>query len=644
MGLFSRQIYAALALNLIVLAPAGAQRATDAKGTPYKIPVPKGLKKAGGKLRIRNKATGQSKVIDLADQEFISSDEVRELMDPKTQEFKPEFSVLDFERPKKSPTGGRGTNPQAQQFTNSLVFDQPVWRELGFRSRRLRGGGVVVELDSKGGKILGPARVRMPAPTPDEAARRRGLVEGGDVKKLFDIGWRSLNAKRYDLGVIAFGRVLQRKEFLTTEQLMQAHLGLGISKFHQEGCPKIEEHFLIADRDPKNFEDIAYYRGLCAVEAKRFDKADPLFKELAKRQSTKYGESSRFFIGVVAENLDQLDDAESAYMDTIDFASDQKLVSLAKARLEAVKQAKIQREFERKWFLAAITGALGYDTNVVQLPQSLSPSDYQISKASSPTALGLVYTEIKPPWTRAADLKIKYTFLGLHYFSKELYKTYDIQSHEAGLGAAFSPTASDRVSLGLAYNSVFKGPLGEASEYIVTPSFEAKWLMVNGALDNPTGDMEFGFKVGLVRPRFGPPEGVTALDATANSYVVSYRQNFRRPGNQVIGPGADFEYRPSSGSDNSYGAGTLLGKWDLPIGPDSWQLTANQEAAFQATYYYQSSLKRKDYLLRYTGSVARLWTPWLETRLQFVGTWGLSSESLYRYRRGQLNLLVSAFF
>src|SRR5262249_4748894 len=156
--------------------------------------------------------------------------------------------------------------------------------------------------------------------------------------------------------------------------------------------------------------------------------------------------------------------------------------------------------------------------NVVSLPSSLTAEAYSLSHESAPSLMGLGYFEIKPPWTRAYDLKIKYTFLALHYLSKEIARKYDIQSHDIGLGAGFTPAERDHVGVSTSYNSVMLGPMGSSKEFMRPPSLSIDWSHVRGPLDAPTADFSVGGKVGFLRPRAAAL--TTATDTTANSYAL----------------------------------------------------------------------------------------------------------------------------
>ena len=595
---------------------------------PLRIDLPSSVK--GKKVRIRNLETGREAVLDVGDENFLLSDSVRNLFDPEKPILTPEFSVLEID---KSSVPQRVPFPNGVGFyySRSLVFDQPRWRKLGYRTLR---GNVEIRI------VLEP-HLQTALLSADEAARRRSLMEDQGLRKLFDIGWRALGAKRYDVGLEAFGRMLKRREKLRPDQLSQAHLGHGIARFHQQGCATVNEDFLEADRDPRNADDVSYYRALCLVEARKDVEAETIFRELARKQHPRYAEQSRFYLGVIAENDERFEEAESAYLDTIDFASDAGLVQLAKSRLEKLRKAKAAYNYDRKWFSAALVASAGYDSNVVSLPQELSPADYSLSNVSSFPFLGVVYAELKPPLGDRFDNRYRLTAVALHHSNGQLVETSDIQSYDASTSLGWTMNPKNTATLGLGYNSLYRGPFGKSGEYLASTSFDLKWSRGIGPAANPSAVMDTSFKWALVRPR-----EVAALpdyDLRATSYLLSWRYLFRRTPN-VYGPGIDVEYRPSEGRENSYAALTVLGKWDRPL-VESWALSLGQELALQYTPYYQTASDRKDWLVRYTGSVSRLWTSWMETRLQIIGNMSFSSnKSQYQYQRIQGNFLLTLFY
>lgn len=597
---------------------------------PVRIQLPASMKNK--KVRIRNLQTGRETILDVGDEEFLLSDSVRTIFDPAKPLLQPEFSVLEN---KKSAVPQRVPFPNGVGFyySRSLIFDQPYWRKLSYLAQRT-GQEIRIWLEPQS---------QTAALGAEEAARRRNLQEDGGLRKLFDIGWRALTAKRYDVGLEAFSRVLKRKEKLTPEQLSQASLGNGIARFHQQGCAAVDEDFREADRDPRNSDDVSYYRALCAVEARKDAEAEAIFRELARKQHPRYAEQSRFYLGVIAENDERFDEAESAYLDTIDFAGDAGLVTVAKGRLEKLRKAKADYNYERKWFSGAFMASAGYDSNVVSLPQELSPADYSLSHVSSYPFLGVGYAEIKLPVGQRVDNRYRFTAVAVHQSNGQLVATSDLQSYDAGttLGFAFSP--KDNGTLGAGYTSLYRGQFRKSSEYLASTNIEAKWSHLVGEAASPRASMDTNFKVSLVRPRQSAVS--PDFDLRANSYLLGWRYTMRHKLPQTFGPGVDLEYRPSSGKENTYWSITTLGKWDQPLGPERWALAFGQELAFQYTPYYQSAAKRKDWILRYTASVSRLWTAWFETRIQLIGNASFSSDkSHYQYQRAQANFLLTLFY
>jgi hypothetical protein len=595
-----------------------------------KIQLPPTVK--GKKVRIRNLQTGRETVLDVGDEDFIHSDQVRTILDPAQPVLVPEFSVLENERhsvPQRVPfPGGVGF-----YYSRSLVFDQPYWRKLGYVTRK---AGPETRI------VLEP-QTQTASLSADEAARRRGLQEDRGLRKLFDIGWRALGIKRYDVGLEAFRRILARRERLDAEQLSQAFLGQGIARFHQQGCAAVDEDFREADRDARNADDVSYYRALCDVEGRKDAEAEAVFRELARKQHPRYAEQSRFYLGVIAENDERFDDAESAYLDTIDFANDASLVQMAKSRLDKLKRLKADYNYDRKWFSAAAVASVGYDSNVVALPQELSPADYNLTNAASFPFLGVVFTEVKPPLGETIDNRYRFTTVALHQSNGQVAETSDIQSYDASTSLAWTFNPKHSLGFGLGYNSLYRGLLGKSGEYLASTNFDLKWTKAVGSAETPEAVMETNVKTSLVRPRQAAVD--PDFNTRANSYQLSWRYLVRRVSPHVFGPGVDFEYRPSSGRENSYWSLSVVGKWDRPIGPESWSMSLGHEGVLQYTPYFQSAGKRKDWVLRYTGSVSKLWTSWLETRVQVIGNLSFSSDkSNYQYQRAQANFLLTMFY
>jgi TolA-binding protein len=584
-----------------------------------RIEIPKEYRGHGRKLRIRNLTTGKETIVDLSDEEFISSDVARSLLDKNSDRLEPQFSILDR----------RGPADQ-KQFTETQILGQPYWRPLKFRKIDQKGQ-LTLELESPNS-----------SPKASEAERRRPLREDRGIKRLFEIGWKALRVKRPDLAEQAFSRILTKQKFLNDEQKAQAHLGHGIALFHQKGCAASDEDLVQADQDPRNHDDVSYFRALCMVEDKKYDEARVQFQELVGKQHPTYAEPSRFYLGVVAENEKHFDDAKSAYLDTIDFANDPRLVALAKERLAALKAREMAEANKSGIFSGALTAGAGYDSNVVALPRGVDPSEFSVSKESSASMLAVLLTELQIANRQSFDANFRYLFSAFHYTESSVSQLYDLQSHELGLAADMRLSPRWELGTDLSYNAVFLGPISSAGEYLATPALQFKLNKLLGDAKAPRARLENSFALSWPRPKRAAtsPE----LDLTANDYLVSSRYKVKH-GTQTLGSGLELEYHPSAGIMNSFYAFNLIGSWDLPLGKPAWDLFVNQEAKAGGAVYWASTENRKDMSLTYTASLARSWKRWLETRLQFTGTLAFSSvKDKYQYQRAQINLLVTALF
>ncbi len=593
---------------------------------PFRIQIPPSVREARAKVRIRNLETGKELILDSRDDEFIASETVRTLMDGTNPAFQPEISVLEA-RPEERKVpfpGGVGFYQ-----SRSLVFDQPTWRKLDLRVRQ-DAKGVLIQALSTG------------ALTPVDAERRRSLREGQAFKRLFEIGWEALGKRRYDIGLEAFGRLLARKAALAPAQRAQAHLGRGIALFHQKGCESIDVDLREADRDEANRDDVSYYRALCLVEAKKSKEAGGIFQSLLDRQNPRYADQSRFYLGVVAENEERWDEAETAYLDTIDFAADKGIVALATQRLEAVRRARSDANYQNKIFSVGLVGGFGFDSNVVALPQELSPEAYNVSDEASTLLSAIGFFEIKPPWGDRIDHRLRATAVAVHYANGSVADLSDSQIYDAATTFAYSLSPKESLAIGANYASVYRGWVGRSTPYLAVPGFELRWFRVLGDPAASPGEMETAIK--YVRTIAKQTPASEANDPSANSYLLSWRYVVRKEKPHVFGPGVDFEFHPAAGTETSYYSLSVLGRWDLPISQRAG-LSLAQEGSFQYTPYYRSALQRKDFVFRYSGSLVKPWTAWFETRLQGVGTLSFSTDKLnYQYYKYQLNLLMTLVY
>ncbi len=596
---------------------------------PVQLKVPAPYQKKGTKIRIKNRVTGKQSILEMGtggaakinDEQFLTSEALRELTDNHTTDLVPEISVLQ--------KSDRVVQPRGR----SLILDQWEWRPLGFSALQ-RDGKVEISLDS---------HIKNSYLAPQEAAERRSLIEDSGVRRLFELGWSALQKKRPDLASQAFGRILLRHDRLTEAQRAQAHLGQGIATFHQKGCVAAEADFQRADRDRSNSDDVSYFRALCLVEAKKYQEAEILFQELIKKQNAKYAEPSRFYVGVVAEHEDRFEQAETAYMDTIDFAEDPALVELAKSRLARLKEAKGDRDYSKKWISFMASAGLGYDNNVVALPRELSPESVRIKSQKSLSTLGLGLVDVSLPISKKFENHLRYSFLALHYLSTDIARGNDVQAHDLNASVDFFVSNKDKVAATLAYTSILLGTIRQSEQYIASPSVELRQTHYRGKSQAPYAFYENYFRYTKVDYKRTPNS--EREDITANAYLYGYKYTVLDVKNHVFGPAFEMEYHPAKGKDISYYAGTLIGHWTLPVGPQKWRLSLTQEGAAQYTSYYHHISDRRDWMLRYKSSLARPWGNRFETRLQFTGLLSLSNlKSSYQYDKATLGILVSALF
>jgi hypothetical protein len=600
---------------------------------PVKVGLSKQLLSKGRKLRIKNLTTGKQVIVDLADQQIVDVP-ADQLIGRDSKLIVPEISIL-FSKKK---AGVVSEAPSGDDFGGyrmhqGLITDSSAWQTLGFRSRPLAGGGKMLVL------AVGLKTVIISA---EDAARRRELKEAMAIKRKFDEAWNHLNNKRNDLALEAFNGVLRERVGLKKEQIFQAHLGRGMAKFHQLGCKEAAEDFSVADQDARNYDDVSYFRALCFVEAERWDDAKALFAELVRKQNQKYSEQSRFYLAVIAENKEEFDEAEGIYLDTIDFASDAQLVKLAKQRLDVVRQLKAEARFDNKWINFFASLGAGYDSNVVSLPTGSAPSDFNVTNEASQSTMGLAGFSANFSWAKSLQQSFGYSYLLLHYANASVAPNYDLQVHSGDFGLSLMTSDVSTWTLSGSYVSVFLGSIGTSDEFLATAGGTLSWSKRNGPLDKPTSQVDHKISYSRNGPRRAA--ALPTQDLTANSFVYGGKYRLLSAAPNVFGYGGDLEYRPATGSENSYVATTILGLWDRPIGPESWGFKLSQEGAFVNTLYFESDSKRKDNAFKYTASVGRAFYGWLDTKLQLIGTVNLSNVATSKYNKAQANLIVSAFF
>lgn len=605
--------------------PAKAQENESAASRNLDLHFSGGLRKKGSQLRIRNRRTGKETVLSLDDRNFLASEEAQRILSgPVLHDDPLEFSIR-YAQP--------GRIEARQNQSASAVVNEKLWRPLTYRIQRMERGAVF-RLDTGAPETIEVEKVRVSkANDVDKARDRGGLRENEIVRKLFEIGWKAILTKRHDVAEEAFNRLIRASAKLNPEQKAQAHLGLGITYFHQKGCAAARPELDIAATDPKNEDDVHYFTALCLVNDGKHARAEKYFLDLSKRSHPQYGEPSRLYLGVVSEALNKNNEAQNFYMDTIDFATDAQLVAIAKQRLSDM-QARESRG-SNSWFTGSASLGGGYDSNVVTLPQSLAPADYNLSKVNAFSSLLMAGVDARVIARKSFENHLRYNFLVMHYLDGSLSAGNDIQSHEINTSFDFAAGASQFLSLVGAYSSVFKGVLGSAAEYIASPSVELKWARNSESRQ---------YLASLRYERINPKQAYESADKdlTANGYKLSTRYLREYKKGSSWGPGLDLEYHPSAGIENSYYSATLLGLWSHPA---FWKFSLSHEAALQYSPYYQSALSRKDLVLRYRAGLSRPLGRRLDLAMQLAGFLNLSTDKAnYQYNRYQFNLLLTAPF
>ena len=521
-------------------------------------------------------------------------------------------------------------------LSEQLLGSPYRWREILELNPQIKNPDLILEGTELRVPLKAPNSKSLVFDQPTET-KKYPKLKPVDVKALLVRGQAELEAKKFNLAQATFAEA--QAQTLSAEQRADAALGHGLATFHQQGCAPARADLAEAAKDPRHEDEAHYYEGLCLVEEKKFAEADARFSELVRKRSPRFAEESLFYRGFIADREDRWSDAESAYQDTIDFADQKRLVTISEERLRAMRARKLTSWAEQKVFFATASLGLGYDTNVVALPRSLAPSAYGLSSASSASALGLVAAGIKNPWANPWDHRVRYSYLVLHYFDSAIATANELQSHDlsTSLDTSLSPRSQGGLSLG--YSSVFTGKLGLAKEYLAIPSGEVRWSRVMGPLEKPEAVLATSLRYTYAGARVAATN--PDQDQNGQSFLLSTRYTLRHRAPHTYSPGLDLEYRPSRGKENTYFSGTALGRWDMPAGPEKWQMFLSQEGAFQYTKYLQSSASRGDGALKYTATLTKIWAPWFETRLQVVGTYAFSNVSTYAFNRAQVNLGAS---
>jgi len=634
-------------LILLLSRPCLSDAASTYASPPIRLSVVSSVRlspevfRLGTRLRIRNLSSGSSVIVEInAAQAYLDSGLLAQLVASPDQDWLPEFSVLSDDR------GGRVSRdlPEALRGRASDLHTQqrsatraaaPSWRILGYRVLKSPSGLLFLEV-SDGVKTV--------FVTPEQAARRIQIRDQNALKKLFELGWRSLSIQRYDLGQEAFQRISKHAR-LDELQSAQMHLGLALSKYHLEGCStSLDRHLLEADRDPGNQDDVSYYRALCAMADENFEHAELLFKKLVEKQHQNYSEASAFYLGVIAEADERFDDAEAAYLETMDFSSDSNLVAIAKARLDNVRAIRALSSLESKWISGGLSLSAAYDSNVIALPAALSPASYGLSQQSALLTTDLAFLSLAPPWSRSFSHKMTYTFLLNKHFDSTIARSYDSNIHDVGTQVQFKTHPDIAHLTSYSWNSISLGVLGSSTESLQTHTAAYTLKLMRGKNpEQPDAELHWGYRFTAIRPSQAPLLASSDLTAQGHQLLMKYLQRRNFP--HVYGPELSVELRNSKGSDNSLWDAKAGVNWDYYFGKMNSPWYLSQVGSFSYKPYFDSQSNRHDYALVYVASVGRTWGASLDTRLQMQGTYNFSTlKSLYQYHQASVSLLVTAFF
>lgn len=656
--MFQRK-WAATALFMIsIICPEGARHLeaatseTTVASPPFRLSVVSSVRlspevfRFGDRLRIRNLSSGAQIVVNInSNHPFVSASVLSRLVSSPDQEWLPEFSVLASNVPRKAT---RDVIPPALRVRRSVLesrgqsaaetqsMEQLTWRVLGYRLLRAPSGLTYLEV-SDGVKTL--------FITPEQAARRLKAKEQRNLSRLFDLAWRAMAIQRYDIGRDGFSKIQKREKLLDTEQKAQVNLGMATSSYHLEGCSKSVDSYLIeADRDVQNRDDVSFYRALCNLAREDYKDAEILFKDLVEKQHAGYSEASSFYLGVIAEADERFDEAETAYLDTIDFAADSSLVTLAQQRLQNVRALKQIHSYQTKWISGGLNLGIAYDSNVVALPGELSPASYGLTKQSSLVSTDIAFLSLTPPWSPSFTHSLSYNFLISKHFDEGISKIYDSHAHDIGTQFQFNSSLSTSHSLGYSWSSISLGPLGSSQETLRSQT--AYYLLRNmvGSSESRTPSfLDLTFRFLAIRPTL--PVTIPETNLNSNGYAFTAKYSRRSSYPHVHGPEGTIEVRPSEGSENSLRE--LRGGyfWDYTFagGRSPWYVS--QSGYFSFKTYYESALKRKDYALNYLGSIGRTWGGGFDTKLQAQGILNFSTRKIdYQYKQSSISLLVTAYF
>ncbi len=588
-------------------------------------------------VQLRNLVTGRSVILRFREDDsgMIPASRFESVVDGPDGRFLPEWSLLVSMAAEEEILPGQAVPGTALRRRTPNRASRVFWRKVGFRSLTGANGQLIYEVDPT---------VQTVVLASQDAARRRKAREQAALTRLFDVGWKALGIRRFDLAAEAFERVLGRKTLLENDQRAQAHLGLGIAVYNTKGCAAAAEELIEADRDPGNRDDVSFYKALCYLDERDYARAQPLFKELADKRHVHYGDQGVFYQGVMAEAEERYEDAEGFYLDASDFARDPALAQSARQRLAVVRGERAAYAYDHKLFSGGLSAGLGYDNNVAALPGDLSPAVYGLSSETSSYFSGIGFFSLSLPWAPVLEHRINYALIVQSYLADDLSELFDSSAHDLGTSFAWRVTSTATNHLSFSYTSILLGPFADASESLRIYNASYAWKQMYGAnTSRPSGRLDASLSLSWVRPLADPLNENYDLSAEGIQVQLKHRMLYV-PGHS-FGPSLRLEARPSEGRENSVRSLSLGFNWDQRLSAKAEPWTFGQDLSFDHLRYYESPRDRRDWVLKYAASLGKTWDGWFDARLQGNASFNFSSlKEIYQYDKWGAALVLSAYF
>lgn len=595
------------------------------------------------RLRVQNLSNGRVVLLNWIEQEGIELSQLRPLVDSLSESWVPQFSVLEgvrrsdenFRRSERNDANleERGTYRPGQALGYSGGIET-TWLPLGFKKAAVDGVGYRLTLSPY---------IRTRILSNEQIERRLDLIEDIELRKLFAIAWRALELQKFDLAEDAFNALILKRPIQELRLRAQAFMGRAIAVYNQRECKdQVRLDLQEADRDPVHQIDVTFYRALCVVADRRWLEAENLFRQLASSRHPLYGDTSRFYMGVIAEETERWDEAETHYLDVIDFSADERLVSASKSRLRNVRALREHYSLEHALFSGGINTSLTHETNVVSLPQDLDPSALGLSNAASAVVGALAFASLNPPWSPKLSHTIDYLFYLNKNLRNELSADYDSLVHDLGTSFSYVPNGRWQHQWTASFSSIRTGPVGSSSESLRGHSAQYQ-MRINSyrSTKNIVQTWETTFRFANVIQKSVPSSA--AFRSSAETVGVDFQLSELRSAPHSYGPTAVVEYRPARGIEVSLwrlGGGIF---WNYNFQSSNW--SARQSLNFDFRNYYQSSGDRKDYQLSYSGSLTYQMGANYSFAILLRSALNVSSLPLeYQYQAHSAGMSLSAFF